>query len=73
MFNFKDLFFTRPLTPEAPNRMNLVGQRLPPRQLVDFRARENVRAKYRVAARLWAQHQIPMDAALEIAEKAFEQ
>lgn len=51
--------------------MNLVRQQLPPRQLADFRARGQLQAKYHVAARLWAQHHIDWDDAMEMADNAF--
>lgn len=51
--------------------MNLVRQQLPPRQLADFRARGQLQAKYHVAARLWAQHNIAWNEAMEIADSAF--
>ena len=56
---------------EVPNRLNVVRQQLPAGQLADFRDRSKVTAKYRVAARLWANHNIVWSQAIEIAESAF--
>ena len=56
---------------QAPNRVNLVRERLAPQHLADFRQRSNVMAKYKVAARLWAQHGMSWDNALLTAESAF--
>ena len=51
--------------------MRLEREALPAGQLVDFRRRLNLRAKYRIASRLWASHGFTWQRAMELAEDAF--
>lgn len=68
---FLQLVEIRPLRLfEAENRMSVIRDELPNKEIADFRTRNFARQKYRVAARFWAQG-MTWQRAREIAEDAF--
>ena len=60
------------MTSKVPNRVRLDRERLPVRQLADFRQRYKAKSKYTLAAHLWSAGQMEWAEALKVATDAFE-
>lgn len=65
-------FLDLPWSTQAPNRVEIHHERLPVRQLADFRQRYAAQAKYTLAAQLWTAGQMEWPDALKIATDAFD-
>lgn len=72
LFQSKWHVFFGVITSKVPNRVRLDRERLPVRQLADFRQRYKAKSKYTLAAHLWSEGQMEWAEALKVATDAFE-